>query len=340
MNDDSEVVQQKLLKFLRNLIPDLSPADVEAVSRELGIDTGDRPVTDLFTQERNPVDRNIPQEASSPTSSNSGFENFPDRREILFQPGEIPAVQDRFYSLLKQKLQTEMQNRPPLFPWETEVHDYESNPVSVWMNQLKSLKLPMSVPENVLAQLLQKCQDVAQSSLLEGARLVRAVEELFPGQDQALNHLAGLVMTAPARSPATQTDTDPSVSYESAGPARQMVLSLLAAREILTSLNLTLSPSQNRIERHWLVDDGTLSLTVEYDPTPTSARLRVQGSLPTGGSFTLKGTEAQARAERPSAGSLGVELFDPQPDQVYSLEVRLSPTQAEPLVFAVKVARA
>jgi hypothetical protein len=46
--------------------------------------------------------------------------------ELLHQPGEIPAVQDRFHALLKRRLLIEAQQKPPVFPWEKEAVDYDA----------------------------------------------------------------------------------------------------------------------------------------------------------------------------------------------------------------------
>ncbi|MFB8791129.1 MAG: hypothetical protein U7123_20330 [Potamolinea sp.] len=79
--------------------------------------------------------------------------------------GERLTVQNRFQELLKRRLQVEIELNPPLFPWETEFSDYEPDtsdvvadtwvpPVRLWMPQLSNLTLPVSLPETVLAQLL------------------------------------------------------------------------------------------------------------------------------------------------------------------------------------------
>ncbi|UBF29402.1 hypothetical protein K9N68_17130 [Kovacikia minuta CCNUW1] len=214
--------------------------------------------------------------------------------------------------------------------------------MGAWIAQLKNFNLPVPVPETVLVQLLQRCQEIAHSSLLEGAKLVRAVEELFPGQSQALNHLAGMVMTSPARSGAATTSPPPGTSYpasyEAAVPAQQMVLSLLAAREILSSLTLTVSVSQPVVERQWLTETGVLTLKAEYEPDPNSAHLRIQGSLPSGGNLVLRGDGSQSRAERSTPGSLSVELFDLKPSQPHILEVQLAEADPTPLIFTVRTA--
>jgi len=352
MQDDSEALQRKFLKLLQDLIPTASQADAEAVSQELIEWKGDRPISP-----------NESFQGSSGTPGHYAPKNLPLERETLFELGEIPAVQDRFYSLLKHRLSSEIEQNPPLFPWETEIYDYEAesapygvasfdeavtasvstgrqkSPVEIWLTQLKNVSLPIPLPETILTQLLQRCQEIAHSTLLDGAKLVQAVEELFPGQAQALNQLAGVVMTAPARSGAV-TSTPGSnfpASYEAAAPAQQMVLSLLAAREIITSLTLTVSSSQPTVERQWLTESGLLTLKAEYEPHSTASKLRIQGDFPGSGSLVLRGDGLQASAERSTPGFLSVELFDLRFKHPHILEVRLN-EEEPPLVFTVRIA--
>ncbi|NJM46387.1 MAG: hypothetical protein HC860_09575 [Alkalinema sp. RU_4_3] len=118
-------------------------------------------------------------------------------------------MQDRFYALLKHRLQSEIQQNPPRFPWEQTAMDYRDEVAltpafavdlrSLWLAQLRRLSLPVAMPDNVLAQLLEQCQSLAASSLKEGAKLVKAVEALFPEEGVALNQLAGLVLVSPVR---------------------------------------------------------------------------------------------------------------------------------------------
>ncbi|TAF09903.1 MAG: PatU, partial [Nostocales cyanobacterium] len=41
-----------------------------------------------------------------------------------FELGEIPTVQERFQAVIKRRLQIEIQNHPPLFPWESQIVEY------------------------------------------------------------------------------------------------------------------------------------------------------------------------------------------------------------------------
>lgn len=277
------------------------------------------------------------------------------------RPGEIPAVQDRFYALVKRRLQTEIQHHPPLFPWETQILDYEPEtldfpveeqvPALVWTAQLPSLSLPVSLPTTVLVQILERCRMVVQSSLREGAKLVRAVEPLFPERSGNLNQLAGLVMQmSPTRGPSVDAINRVSKAagefprtYEAATPAQQMVLCLLAAREIMGTLTLTVYTSGEPVERQCQTGAGMLSVRVEYVKTPVGlsteteffASMRVQAQLPCGGTVQLHSGETQATACRPNAGVLSVEVFDPQPNETYFLEVRFQNQQSNSLTFVV-----
>lgn len=251
------------------------------------------------------------------------------------KPGEFSAVQDRFYSLLKHRLRTEIEQKPPLFPWESELLEYEAEPASVrfWAAHLRQLNLPTVFPDSLLEHLLEQCQTVMQSSLQEGAKLVRAVESLFPNQGQALNDLAGLVVAAPARSGATLLAEVPT-QYESATEAQRMALSLLATREILGALTL-LVPAGGTVSRGWQTETGLIHIEAESVEPGT---LRVRGSLPCGGSIEFRGAETEAIAQRPTAGKLGIELFGLTPHTIYPLNVQLSLPDQPLLSFQVVLA--
>ncbi|HEY9908050.1 MAG TPA: hypothetical protein V6D18_10680 [Thermosynechococcaceae cyanobacterium] len=337
MNHDSEALQRILLELIQVLLPEISLADLKASRPELETAI-DPPGTGATAIDALPLSA-PPRQTDSGPPQNLSFVDF-----------GVPAVQDRYHALLKRRLQSEIQRKPPLFPWETEVLDYETDPVELLNSglgsptvppqklpvglwpQLKALKLPIPLPETVLAQLFQQCQETVNASLREGTKLVRSVEALFPEQSTVLNQLAGLVVVSPARSSTTLPTTDPNfpASYETAAPAQQMLLALMAARELLEALTFVVTPGQRGSDRQWLTEQGTLKLQVQWD----SNKLQIRASLPSGGSLKLRNSEQQASVDRSDAGILSVEL-PTRSQQSHTLKVTLA--DADTLTFAVRV---
>ena len=323
MNNDSEAFQRQLIAWLLQ-----DPASSAAPKNGECTHTGgvEDPLADVAIQGG---------------AEGSGFSPQP------FELGEIPAVQDRFHAVLKRRLQIEIQQHPPRFPWETEAFDYPERidatsfrPLlgQVWAAQLQNLRPPLPMPDTVFRRLLNQCQALGRMTSLQlGAKLVQAVEDLFPGESQALNHLAGVVLMSPSRSgsavaPESMMDLDS--DYFALQPSQQMVLSLLTAQQLLDALTIVVSPTQSVVERQWLTAAGMLSLEAEYYPVG-GPRLRVQAQLPCGGSLKLQSDSAQAVAERPQSGSLTVELSQPHLDQNYSLEVQFPHLDQESLTFTI-----
>ncbi|MEP0755788.1 hypothetical protein NDA03_26755 [Trichocoleus sp. Lan] len=257
--------------------------------------------------------------------------------------GEIPTVQNRFHALLKRKLQTEIERNPPLFPWETEIRNYEpdysdsqaNSWVPLWTPQLSNFSLPVTLPETVLTQLLNSCQEAMQSPLQQGAKMVRAASALFPGQPQALNQLAGLVLLYPTRSPQEQQLF--TNRYEEATDSQQMALSLLAAREIINALTLPVSPDRQPVERQWQTTVGLMTLRAEYQLEGRVPRCRIETRLPRGGRLTLRTPQGSATAQRTYPGYLSVESFDLEANQTYPLEIQFQELDRQPLIFAIAV---
>jgi hypothetical protein len=270
------------------------------------------------------------------------------QEDLLLKPGEIPAVQDRFQALLKRRLLIEAQLKPPIFPWEDEDTEYEIEPreevasypvlaaASVWMAQIRKMSLPVNLPESVLTQLMDQCQAVVCSSFKEGAKIVKAVDSLFPGQGSLLNDIAGYVMVSPARSPIALQKDDVEAplppSYDCAIDTQKMALSLMAAREIMSALTLSVSPEQPQFEREWLTELGGFTLRATYD-CKAEVRLRIDAEFPCGGSLLFHGQEFRSTAERDDAGRLSLEVRDLTPGAVYPLEVRLG--EQDSLTFAI-----
>lgn len=246
--------------------------------------------------------------------------------------GEIPAVQDRFQALIKRRLRLEIERHPPLFPWEQHVQEYpewlgqEAPAASLWLDHLRHLKLPALLPDEVMAALLQRCQDLANQPLKSGVRLVKAVESLFPEQPQTLQNVARLVLSPAYRSGSAAAEL--SLDYDSANTQQQVALAMLAAQEIFSSLALALSPQQPLVERQWVTPAGTLTLKASYQP---DGSVQIQGVLPQAGYLQV----AASRIERTAAGEVIGVLDQPQPGQVYPVTVGLGDFSAAPLQFSL-----
>lgn len=338
MNNDAEAIKQLFAWLLHELDPAITTPSGNDASHE----TSTAESGAFYSQSiLDSLDSNGVSGVTVPDESSS----FPFRQISSLEFGEIPAVQDRFQALLKRRLRAEIERNPPRFPWETGAFDFDSEyldapadliPAQIWVSQLESLNLPVPMPEQVLTQLFEQCREVVVSSLQEGAKLVKAVEALFPGQQQALNQLAGLVLAAPHRSgrsalqSSTSTAAFPS-HYDVATPKQQMALSLIAAREILNTMTLNLSSRQPRVERTWLTDSGSLKIEAVYQPE--AQHLRLQVLSPVEGELSVRGTTDQPPQQTESGRGV-VDLRNVQPNQMYFLDVQLE-GEVTSLVFAV-----
>jgi hypothetical protein len=287
-----------------------------------------------------------------------GSEDIPTREDIEpggttrpYNLGDMPIVQNRFEALIKRKLQVEIERHPPLFPWETNIHEYEPDisdsvastgvpSVQVWTPQLLNLPLPVPIPENVLVTLFNACSESVYSPYQLGRKMVKAVENLFPAQFQLLNNQAQMVLlsSGSGRDPEQLQlllKELPSPSYDEATPEQQMILALLAAKEIISTLTVSLSPNHPSVERQWQTSVGVITVQAEYQIQEGVPTLRVISNLPESGSLTLRTPEGSAVSERTYPGYVSVEAFDLPPNQTYPLEIRFQDSDQNPLVFAI-----
>lgn len=301
-----------------------------------------------------PVSPLVPPLVSPKSDGSESASIVPAIRE-KFTPnsGDIPAVQERFEALLKSRLSLEIEQNPPLFPWEDEVLEYQSDRVdspgmadnvasglnksgSLWLAQLRRLAIPVALPETMLASLLSACESIVQTSLREGVKVVKVAESFFPENFLQLNELAGIVMMSPARngyaSLQSRLGEDVPTTYEAASPTQQMVLSLLAAREMIAALTLTLKAGVGS-SHQWMTEIGALTLQLDYRIDGDDGVLHIQGQLPCGGSLSLANGPSLSMAQRPEAGMLSVELADLRPMQPLQLKVQLGSDDS--IVFAI-----
>lgn len=257
-------------------------------------------------------------------------------------------MQERFQAVLKRRLQIQIENHPPLFPWESQMVDYPDyieepslalTPNWGWLAQQTKLNLPVTLPERVFQEILEKCQQMVASSLPLGAKLVQVVEGFFPNESQTVNDLAGLVLRTNFRSPET-LDTMPNIQsdYADLDSRQQMALSLLAAKQLLANLTLPVSATQPVVERLWLTSLGALTLRVEYYIKGDITQLVVHSDLPTQGILTLQGNGSIAMAQSSSPGCLSVELTCKQIQPSYTLEVDCPDLDQQPLLFVISPA--
>ncbi|MHC5725231.1 MAG: PatU [Nostoc sp.] len=321
MNSDSESLQHQCLHWL---LTDNVKTKEESVECE-----------------ENDGVKNLLNEATASKSSEPKLGGTPQ----TFQLGEIPTVQDRFQAVLKRRLQIQVQDHPPLFPWETHLIEYPDFidepsmtlvPAWGWMVQQSKLNLPRPLPERVFRQLLEQCQALVTSSVPLGAKLVQAVENFFPNDSQALNDIAGLVLRSTYRSVNT-LETLPNLQsdYSDLQPRQQMALSLLAAKQLLENLTLPVSATSPVVERQWLTSVGTLNIKVEYQSLGKLTKLLVQAELPVKGTLTLRGSGTLAMTTSSTSGYLSVELGCEQLHPSYTLEIEFPEIDQQSLLFVI-----
>ena len=249
-------------------------------------------------------------------------------------------MQTHFQSLLKRRLQSEIERRPPLFPWETELQEYPLGATaprsSPWLAQLRSLQLPTALPDAVLTRLLTRCQTLAQAALQPGVQLIQAVDELFPEQPETMNQIAGLVLAAgPSRDGNNNRlqalEHAFPAGYEGANPQQQVTLAMLAAHEIFDTLTLSVSATAPTTERCWESAQGPLDLTVTYG----ADGLQISAQLPGPGALRLVGQGESV--EQRQGGAVTLSLPNPDLEQFYPLEVSLGTDEPTTLTFTLVV---
>ena len=264
-----------------------------------------------------------------------------------FNFGEIHAVQERFQALLKQRLLSEYENNPPLFPWESEVSEYPAEVTDstsahaiapLWNTHVGTLRVPGLLPTDLVNALFERCQAMVRSPLKQGVRLVNAVEDFFPDRTDLLEPIANMVLVPAYRS---GKDTQDKViqelagepgGYEAAMPEQQVALSMLAAQEIMSALTIDVSADKPKETRSWVTAVGILELTVAYQGNT----LGVSAVLPEGGQVRLHEGDVEKSAMRNTAGALDLVWGTPAAAKTYTLEVSLR-NEASPLNFVIGV---
>ncbi|MFM7364802.1 MAG: PatU [Cuspidothrix sp.] len=257
-------------------------------------------------------------------------------------------MQERFQAILKRRLQDQIEQNPPLFPWETQSVEYPECveeqslglvPIRRWsVHQQSQVNLPIPLPEKVFWQLLEKCQVLLTSSLPLGAKLVQVVESMFPHDSQTINDLAGLVLRSSYRSADSLTAaSDIESDYFDLLPRQQMALSLMATKQLLENLTLAISSTQPLVERQWLTTLGTVSIRVELHNVGNLKKLMIQGQLPTPGILEIKGSKTGKNAKSKTADLAIAELDCEQNEVSYTLAVEFPELDQQPFLLGIQV---
>ena len=381
MNNDSDNIRNLLLWLLREFDPTFSPpsgngSTLEANSTkaslfEVGSDaTSMKPANQKGSEEASSYLSTFSsasltgalQPRFSTASRNASSKDVWSQTAQSFNFGEIHAVQERFQALLKQRLLSEYESRPPLFPWESEVSEYPAevadglpaaaiSPLdssTLWNAHMGALKVPGLLPAALMNTLLERCQKIARSPFKQGVRLVRAVEDLFPESSDMLEPIADMVLVPAYRSGQATQDAvvqqlaSAAGGYDSALPEQQIALSMLAAQEILGALTFSVSADNPCLQRSWITTVGALELTVTYEAsTPESSAskssvLKVMALLPDGGEVRLCDGEVEKLAVRSQPGTLDLTLAEPAIGKTYVMEVSLQ-AEEHSLNFAIYV---
>ncbi|MBT9311314.1 hypothetical protein IXB28_03775 [Leptothoe kymatousa TAU-MAC 1615] len=255
-------------------------------------------------------------------------------------------MQDRFHTLLKHRFQTEFANRPPLFPWEAEVREYPAEVPAyaqsmsrMWLENPLQFSVSSKLPETVLHRLLDRCQNMVQSTQKQGVKLVQIVESLFPDSLDALEPIANIVLTPAYRSGSALAEAtlqeveNLAGGFDQATPEQQIALTMLASMEIMSALALTVSAEESTVGRDWVTSEGVVHVDVNY----SGAVLIINATLPTGGSIQLVGADSDSQSSRPEAGMLTLAQTAPVIGASYSLEVSLDNDGQRPLRFSLMV---
>jgi len=332
MNRDSDIAEDILLRLL---LEPFSADDSPSGTRFSPV--ADAEITEL--EEVAPAPPSIYSSVEVTPPAALGNQAIDADYNPVFDPGDLFPVQPHFEALLKRRLRQEISHRPPLFPWEQGLQDYPDtlNPgtASIWLDHLRNLSVPGAVPEEVLSDLFNQCQQTVHTISQTGRRLVAAVESLFPDQPQTLEYVAGLVARPAYRS--AQAETLAQLDYATASPQQQVALVMLAAQGIFEALSLTVSATSPTQAQTWLTATGALTVQITYSLAGPEPQLEVRALLPDEGRLLLIRPGETLGSERSTPGELVLRMVT-EPGGTHRLDVSLGQEQAAPLSLQILVA--
>ena len=336
MNKDSDITRDILLRLLFEPVQQVDPPSGD-IRRPVGSAEGVQDYSGAVN--RSPEEPDLSGPDSSTVTDPEHLISYDDLYPVI-DSGEETVVQTHFEALLKRRLRQEIEPRPPLFPWEKTLQDYpdalsnETGVNTLWLDHLRNLEVPTTLPEDVLAELFNQCQRVASHTQQAGRRLVEAVEALFPAQSQTLENIAGLVARPAYRS--SQAQTLNRLDYETASSQQQIALSMLTAQSIFEALTLEVSATTPSTQKQWLTAAGTLTVAATYRAS-SPAQLEVKADLPEAGALCLTVGDEIIETHRNGPGELVVHLNAPSGNQACPLDISLGDGTTCPIQFQVLV---
>lgn len=278
-------------------------------------------------------------------------------RSSGYEPLELGATSveySRSFALLKQRLKISAEDNPPLFPWESEVREYDevfateaisataTGLIGTWQSLWHQISLPVTLPAEVMAHITRQCQDLVQSSVKDGMRLIHAIESLFPEHNpQQMHDLAGLVLQGGVRKTGESLASrflglNVPATYQGASENQQVALAMVAAYELMNLLTLKLSSREPEVSQTWGLPTGTVALRATYHTSLQVVRLEI--TLPEPGTLSVVGVDHSLSVRREEAGAAVLLLPDVQLGANYDLQLLLDGC-ADPLKLSIHVDR-
>ena len=279
-----------------------------------------------------------------------------------YSPGEQPFIsshfdkdsqqhspENRFESLLRARLLSTFEQRPPLlFPWEAKLTTYPeqvNEAVSDRTSAVGSQQVAQPLdtiaallPEAVLSCITEQCQQILKAPIKMGRALVKAVTPLFAEDADMLEPIAEIVLVPAYRSARSdQQEIEQALAsaasrYDTALPEQKIAISMLVVREILSRATLTVSPTQANCRKERMTEIGMVTVNVTLT---NSYCLEIYCTLPCAGMVCIRGDDMEQQATRHTPGSLTVERQLPDRTSSCYLEVRLVSQSKPYFVFSI-----
>ena len=254
---------------------------------------------------------------------------------------DFSIVENRFQEILKQRLSIEIENNPPLFPWETEILEYPteiydevSQPkFSLWFQEIA---LPIQFPTEVFSELIEACFNMFDSFSPQPIQMVNAVSKIFPGELSFLNDQATILAVAGANRGVETLEKKIALDnnlqdYDNCSKEQKMTFSLLAAQKILNALTLHLSIAQPSITREWELETGKIILKAEY--LASSEKIRVEINVSEDGEITWENNSLKCNSLEP----IIFDLNQVKTQKIYPIKIQLSDSEKNSLTCAIQI---